>query len=92
MSRKDLGASIRARLLNHARESGIDFNQVLTRFALERFLYRISVSQYSGHFLLKGAMLFDLWFDVPMRPTRDVDLLGFGPAELPLVEATFRNI
>jgi hypothetical protein len=42
--------------------------------------------------LLKGALLFDLWFDIPHRPTRDADLLGFGPAEIPQIEGVFRDL
>ncbi|OQZ07351.1 MAG: hypothetical protein B6D36_00370 [Planctomycetes bacterium UTPLA1] len=92
MSGRNIAASVRARLLDKARNSKQDFNLVLTRYALERFLYRLSVSAHADHFLLKGALLFDLWFDVPHRPTRDADLLGFGSAEIPHVEAVFRNI
>ncbi|WP_338057807.1 nucleotidyl transferase AbiEii/AbiGii toxin family protein [Teredinibacter turnerae] len=77
---RNVASSVRARLLNHARETKQDFNLVLTRFCLERLLYRISISKYVNHFYLKGALLFDLWFDVPRRPTRDVDFLGFGPS------------
>lgn len=92
MTKQNLAASIRARLLNHARQTGQDFNLVLTRFCLERLLYRISISEHAPLFLLKGALLFDLWFDVPHRPTRDADFLGFGSSELPVVENTFREI
>ncbi|MCP9465109.1 MAG: nucleotidyl transferase AbiEii/AbiGii toxin family protein [Nitrospira sp.] len=74
-------ASIRARLLAKAKARGEDFNLVLTRFATERWLYRLSVSGHARDFLLKGAMLFDLWFDQPHRPTRDADFLGVGPAD-----------
>lgn len=74
-------ASIRARLLAKAKARGEDFNRVLTRFATERWLYRLSVSGHAREFLLKGAMLFDLWFDQPHRPTRDADFLGVGPAD-----------
>lgn len=77
----NLAASIHARLLARAKERGDDFNLVLTRYGLERFLYRLSVSPARDHYLLKGALLFDLWFDVPHRPTRDADFLGFGPAD-----------
>jgi predicted nucleotidyltransferase component of viral defense system len=49
---------------------------MLTKYALERFLYRISISPYADQFLLKGALLFDLWFAIPRRPTRDADFLG----------------
>ena len=59
-------ASVRARLLNVAKAQGVDFNQVLVRFALERILYRLTKSPYADHFLLKGALLFTLWYDMPL--------------------------
>jgi predicted nucleotidyltransferase component of viral defense system len=85
-------ASVRARLLNVAKAQGVDFNQVLVRFALERILYRLTKSPYADRFLLKGALLFTLWYDMPHRATRDADLLGFGPSDLASVAETFRNI
>ncbi|MCE0722619.1 nucleotidyl transferase AbiEii/AbiGii toxin family protein [Legionella resiliens] len=66
---------------NIAVKEGSDFNAVLTRYGLERLLYRIGESEYSKQFLLKGALLFNLWYDMPHRPTKDIDLLGFGPIE-----------
>ena len=92
MSGSDIGASVRARLLNKARAEGQDFNLILTRYALERFLYRLGCSAHAERFLLKGALLFDLWFDIPHRPTRDADLLGFGPVETSALENVFREI
>ena len=89
---KDLAASVRARLLNLAKSAGVDFNQVLVRYALERLLYRLSQSAYAERFLLKGALLFTLWYDMPHRPTRDADLLGFGPSDLESIARTFRDI
>jgi predicted nucleotidyltransferase component of viral defense system len=88
----NLAASIRARLLNIARTQGVDFNQVLVRFALERILYRLAQSQHVERFLLKGALLFTLWYDMPHRATRDADLLGFGASDLDTVARTFREI
>ena len=90
--KKDLAASVRARLLAVAKSQGADFNQVLVRFALERILYRLSQSAYADHFLLKGALLFTLWYDMPHRTTRDADLLGFGPSDLESIAQTFRDI
>lgn len=89
---KNKPASIRARLLNKAKAEQQDFSLVLTRYGLERLLYRLSVSSNKDNFLLKGALLFDMWFDVPHRPTRDIDLLGFGLAEEPLLHEAFREI
>lgn len=88
----NIGASIRDRLLNKARADKLDFNLLLTRYALERMLYRLSISAQRDQFLLKGALLFDLWFDVPHRPTHDVDFLGFGSSEIPHLEEVFRSI
>ncbi len=88
----NVAASVRARLLNVAKTQGVDFNQVLVRFALERILYRLTQSQHADRFLLKGALLFTLWYDMPHRATRDADLLGFGASDLASVAETFRDI
>jgi predicted nucleotidyltransferase component of viral defense system len=85
-------ASVRARLLDVAKLQSVDFNQVLIRFALERILYRLSQSAHADRFLLKGALLFTLWYDMPHRTTRDADLLGFGASDLDSVAQTFRDI
>lgn len=87
-----LAASIHARLLNRAKARGEDFNLILTRYALERFLYRLSRVPAREAYWLKGAMLFDLWFDVPHRPTRDADFLGFGPMDTEALASTIRDI
>lgn len=87
-----LAASIHARLLNRAKARGEDFNLILTRYALERFLYRLSLVPAREAYWLKGAMLFDLWFDVPHRPTRDADFLGFGPMDIEALAGTIREI
>lgn len=89
---KNVGASVRARLLNRAKENGSDYGLILTKYALERVLYRLSVSKWRDAFLLKGALLFDLWFDQPHRPTRDIDLLGFGPSEIDDVVTVFHDV
>ena len=92
MSVRNISASVRDRLLNKARAEKLDYNLLLTRYALERMLYRLSISKQRDQFLLKGALLFDLWFDVPHRPTHDADFLGFGSAEIPHIEEIFRDI
>jgi hypothetical protein len=89
---KDLPASVRARLLNIAKAQGVDFHQVLVRFALERMLYRLGESAHADRFVLKGALLFTLWYDMPHRATRDADLLGFGASDLASMAQAFRDI
>jgi hypothetical protein len=88
----NLAASIHARLLNHAKERGEDFNQVIGRYATERFLFRLSSLPAREALWLKGAKLFDLWFDVPHRPTRDADFLGFGPIDAAALHGTITEI
>ena len=75
---KNLGASVRARLLRISKEKGQSFDLILTRYAIERLLYRLAQSPHADRFVLKGAMLLMTWFDEPFRGTRDLDLLGYG--------------
>ena len=89
---KDIAASVRARLLNIAKAEGSEFNQVLVRYTLERFLYRLSQSKHADRFVLKGALLFTLWYDMAHRSTRDADLLGLGPSDLASIALTFRDV
>ncbi|NPV58627.1 MAG: nucleotidyl transferase AbiEii/AbiGii toxin family protein [Actinobacteria bacterium] len=71
-------ASVRQRLLDLARRRGDDFQLVLARYGAERFLYRLGRSEFKDRFVLKGAMLFVVWWEDTYRPTRDLDLLGLG--------------
>ncbi len=89
---RNVGASVRARLLQLAKASGQSVDLIPTRFALERLLFRLSQSPHAGRFVLKGAMLMMSWFDDPHRGTRDLDLLGFGNPEPDSMLATFWEI
>jgi hypothetical protein len=89
---RNIGASVRARLLDRARAERSDFQILLTRYALERLLYRLSVSPHRDRFILKGAMLFVTWVADPFRPTRDLDLLGHGDSDAEAMAETFRVI
>jgi predicted nucleotidyltransferase component of viral defense system len=89
---RNMGASVRARLQNVARERNQTFQLVLTQYVLERLLYRLSQSKYRDRFALKGAMLITKWFADPLRPTRDVDLLGFGDADPDKLVNIFKEI
>jgi len=74
---KNLPASIHARLLNHAKKVGRDFNAVVLQYFQERFLYRLSICPYRKKLILKGAFLF-LSYNAPRtRPTKDMDFLGY---------------
>ncbi|MEG9436370.1 nucleotidyl transferase AbiEii/AbiGii toxin family protein [Edaphobacter sp. HDX4] len=89
---KNQAASIRARLLSLSQEKGEDYQRVLGRFAIERFLYRLGNSSYRDRFVLKGATLFTLWTGATHRPTKDLDLLGWGSSEIADVEQAIRVI
>ena len=91
-AKRNMGASVRARLLKLAKERGQTFELLLTRYALERLLYRLSTTKYRERFVLKGAMLMTTWFDTKFRPTRDLDFLGFGDPEPDKVRDVFREI
>lgn len=88
----NMAQSVRDRLLRRARERGEDFNFLLNRFAVERFLYRLSVSPHRDRFVLKGASLFAIWAAQPYRATRDIDLEGFGPNDPEAVGAIMRAV
>lgn len=89
---RDVGASVRARLLTIARQKGQQLDLLLTRYTIERMLYRLSISAHRERFVLKGAVLMTTWFDDPHRPTRDVDFLGYGDSAAEPMLATFRDI
>ncbi len=88
----NLVASVRQRLRNLAAARREDFGLILTRYANQRLLFRLTESEHHHRFLLKGATLFTVWSDAPHRPTRDLDLLGFGDSEVGAVADVFREV
>jgi hypothetical protein len=89
---KNVAASVRQRLLNLARERKEDFGLVLTKYALERLLFRISQSAHRHLFVLKGALLFELWTQERYRPTRDADFLSSGDSDPARFAEIFKEI
>jgi predicted nucleotidyltransferase component of viral defense system len=88
----DIAASVHQRLLNHSRSEGRRFNEVLQRYALERWLYRLSVSSHADRLILKGGLLLSMW-DLPVqRPTKDIDLLASTTNDLDAVRDMIREI
>lgn len=72
----NIAASIRQRLLNRAKADNRPFNELLQYYAMERFLYRLSLSPYAKQFILKGALMLRIWDAPASRPTMDIDMLG----------------
>jgi predicted nucleotidyltransferase component of viral defense system len=89
---RNVAASIRQRLLDLTRAKGGNFQDCLDRYAVERLIYRLSLSDARERFLLKGALLFTVWFDVPHRPTRDADFLGLGEPDAGQLAETVRAL
>jgi len=89
---RNLGASVAARLLNRAKQTGDDYQTLLTSFCLERFLYRLGASEVRDRFVLKGAMLLRVWSDQPYRATRDLDLLRGGDGSFDAIRLDVRTI
>jgi len=90
--KRNTGHSVFQRLLNLAKARGEDFNLLLFRYAVERLLYRLSISPYADRFILKGASLFLVWKGHNYRVTKDADLLGFGPANVGHITAVFTDL
>lgn len=91
-AREGIARSVQVRLARHAKEIGVDPNLVLTRYAVERFLYRLSRSTHAERFVLKGALLLLAWLGETLRPTRDADLLGFGELSDDALVNIFRQV
>ncbi len=87
-----MAASVHDRLLQLAKAQNEDFQALLTRYCLERLLYRLSCSPHRQAFVLKGALLFALWSGRPHRPTKDMDLLGRGENSVERLEQVFRDL
>ena len=89
---KNTAASVHQRLLNRARESDRPFSELLQRFAIERFLYRLSKSRHADRFVLKGALMLSVWAGATSRPTKDIDLLGRIDNNLEYIAQAMRDV
>jgi len=89
---KDISASVRSRLLNLARSTGRNFQELTIRYTVERFLTRLVMSEYRNRFILKGAMLYIPWELDNKRTTMDLDLLGFGDPDMENLKYVFKQI
>ena len=88
----NVSASVLAKLNNYRREQKEDFQRVLTQYVIQRFLYRLGVSEYKDRFLLKGSWMFVSWSGALHRPTKDVDILGYGEYEKDTILNVFRDV
>lgn len=89
---KHIVASVQARLVQRSRELGVEHQLTLARFGGERLLYRLSKSEFNDRFILKGATLLLLWLGETIRPTKDIDLLGFGDTSADALKLVFVSL
>jgi len=92
-SSKNISASVFAKLKNIAKKNSWNFNLILVRYATERFLYRLSISEYANQFVLKGGNLFIIWQNgMSFRPTVDSDFLFVGNASDEHLKSVFVDV
>jgi len=89
---RNAAASVHQRLLNKAKESSRPFNELLQHFAIERFIYRLSISPHADRFILKGALMFSVWGGPVSRTTKDMDFLGRIDNDLETIATVMKSI
>lgn len=89
---RNVAASVRQRLTNAAKQTGRPFQEVLQYFAMARFLYRLSVSPHNERFVLKGALMFNVWGAPASRPMRDIDFLARLPHSVDAILPVIRDV
>ncbi len=89
---KDTDASVKQRLLNRSKAENRSFNELLQYYAMERFLYRLSLSAHAQDYILKGALLLRVWDSSEFRPTMDIDMLGKTENEEENIASHIRNV
>jgi len=89
---KDIAHSIRSRLLKIARTTG-KFNQdLLINYAMERCLYRLSLSEYADKMVLKGALMLHVLDENFSRATRDMDFIAYFSNTKDKIKKIFKSI
>ena len=91
-SPQNVSASVRQRLLNPSKADNRSFIEILQYYAMERFLYRLSLSDHVQHYILKGALMLRAWKSPEFRSTMDIDMLGKIGNEEENITAQVRDI
>ena len=89
---KNISASVRRRLFNRSKAENRPFNELLHYYAMERFLYRLSISERARSYILKGALMLRVWNAPDIRPTMDIDMLGRERGEGEEIASQIREI
>jgi len=89
---RNIAASVRQRLKNKAAEDERPFNEVFQYYAMERFLYRLSLSEHAERFILKGALMLLVWHSATIGPTRDIDMRGITTNDIDVIITQIREV
>ena len=89
---RDIPASVRGQLENLAKKSGRPLQELMQYFVMERFLFRLSQSEYADRFVLKGALMFTVWGSPQSRATRDIDLLARAENSVDAMSSMIKEI
>ena len=65
--------SLKAYINKIASDKNIPAGQVLQNYLIERFLVRLSKSEYSSNFIVKGGFLIGAMIGIDLRTTMDLD-------------------
>ena len=87
-----LAQSVKQRLLNKSKQESRPFNEVLQFYAMERYLYRLALSEHAQRFVLKGGLMLRVWESPITRPTMDIDFLAYSSNELEALKAIFQEV
>ncbi len=90
--KRDIPASVRGRLEDLARQSGRPLQELMQYFVMERFLFRLSQSEYADRFVLKGALMFTVWGTPQARATRDIDLLARAENSVDAMSSMIKDV
>lgn len=81
--------SIKAKIRNLAKNNNLSSQEVLQMFLFERFLERLSKSDYKSNFVIKGGFLVSSLIGINNRTTMDMDSTIKG---LPLTEENITKV
>lgn len=88
----NLAESIRQRLKNLSIQRNRPFDEILRYYVIERFLYRLSMSQYAQKFFLKGGLMLKVWDSMDHRATMDIDLLAKTSNQLENLQKILKEV
>lgn len=73
---QNVTASRQQLIMNQSRQMNVPYEMLLRRYAFDRFLKRLTMSEYERNLILKGALALNAYTETGSRPSKDIDFLG----------------